>query len=118
MPVVSVQLKTLLLKCLPLSLNELKNITQNLAGEKAVQSSANPGDVLEYTLTTNNSRASEITNYAISYYIGDLLDYAELDASYLGSAGRSSLRIRKKILRGRANFASKPGNNKVFQGQS
>ncbi len=57
----------------------VKNVTQNLEGQKALESKVNAGDVLDYTLTTINSSAYNKTDYIVSDYIGDILDYADLD---------------------------------------
>lgn len=57
----------------------VKNITQNLEGQKALESTVKPGDVLEYSLTTINSNAYNKNDYVVSDYIGDIMDYADLD---------------------------------------
>lgn len=68
---------------------KVKNITQNLSGKKALNSTVHAGDVIEYSLVTYNSRESNINNYVISDYIGDILDYADIDLGYLSSHGGS-----------------------------
>lgn len=65
----------------------VKNVTQNLEGDAAVNSVVRAGDVLEYTLTTINSQRYNQDNYVIEDYIGDILDYADLDLAALQASG-------------------------------
>lgn len=60
-----------------------QNITQNLNADDTAKNKAKAGDVIEYTLTVHNSYTYDRPNYTISDYIGDILDYADLDTSYL-----------------------------------
>jgi hypothetical protein len=46
-----------------------------------------PSDVLEYNLTTYNGRPSDINNYEIKDYVGDVLDYADIDRGFLAGQG-------------------------------
>lgn len=63
----------------------VKNITQGLDGDKAVNSTVKAGDVLEYTLTTSNAQEYNKNDYVVSDYVGDILDYADLDMDSLAA---------------------------------
>jgi uncharacterized repeat protein (TIGR01451 family) len=63
----------------------VSNITQNLKGNKALESAVRPGDVLEYSLLTTNGNDSEITEHEIIDYVGDILDYADIDEEFLAT---------------------------------
>ncbi|MDQ2973678.1 MAG: hypothetical protein M3Q79_04335 [bacterium] len=63
----------------------VKNVTQNLEGDAAIKSTVKPGDVIEYKLTTTNSQAYDKKDYMASDYVGDILDYAELDMESLAA---------------------------------
>lgn len=64
-----------------------KNLTQNLSEEQTLSKSAKAGDTIEYSLITHNSYNYDRTNINVSDYIGDLLDYANLDMAFLESQG-------------------------------
>lgn len=66
---------------------DVKNVTRNLSGEKATEFSASPGDIIEYSLSTTNSRTSDIENYTVTDYVGDLTDYADIQTDFLSSQG-------------------------------
>ena len=65
----------------------VKNITQDLEGEEAINSKVNGGDILEYTLTTTNTQNYERTDVTVTDYIGDLLDYSKLDLASIEADG-------------------------------
>lgn len=65
----------------------VRNITKDLSGEIAIETEVGPNDVLEYTLTTSNSQDYERINIGVSDYIGDVLDYATLDETFLEEQG-------------------------------
>jgi plastocyanin len=69
----------------PGQFKEAKNLTQNLSGEEAADSTVRPGDTIEFTLTTTNSNDKDIKGYEIIDYVGDIIEYAELDQSHLAS---------------------------------
>lgn len=72
----------------PLSQNKTaKNLSMNLDEEATVEAKAEAGNVIEYSLTTHNSYGYDRNNVATSDYIGDVLDYATLDMSYLEQQG-------------------------------
>lgn len=66
---------------------EVANKTQNTSGELAQKTTVQPGDVLEYTITTTNTEGHDRTGVTISDYIGDILDYASLDTEKLAASG-------------------------------
>jgi hypothetical protein len=74
------------------------NATKNLSGDAAVTPKVNGGDVLEYTLTTTNSQNFDRENITISDYIGDILDYADLDSAFLKEQGGTFDEASKKVL--------------------
>ncbi len=65
----------------------VENITQDLLGEDAINSKVQAGDVLEYQLSTLNSQDYERTGILVTDYIGDILEYAELDLAHLEKNG-------------------------------
>lgn len=75
-----------------------KNITQNLDPSQTVNTKAKAGDIIEYTLTTTNSNVVERTGYIVEDYIGDLLDYAELDMQFLATQGGSFSPDKKAVI--------------------
>ena len=62
------------------------NITQNTSGDIAQRTIVKAGDVLEYTITTTNTQGYERANVTVSDYIGDVLDYANLDTAKLNES--------------------------------
>ncbi len=65
-----------------------RNITQNVAD--ANNTTAHPGDVIEYTLSATNSANVPITKYVFQENISDILDYADtvdLHGATLGKLG-------------------------------
>lgn len=75
----------------------VKNITQNLSGDEALSKPAKPDDIIEYTLLTSNSGTVDKLHYVVEDYVGDLLDYAELDMPFLASQGGVYEAETKKI---------------------
>lgn len=62
-----------------------KNITQAIAD--ANNTTANGGDVIEYSLTTKNVGEKKIDNHSLaSESIADVLEYADLDITSIGDA--------------------------------
>lgn len=64
-----------------------ENITQKLSNADTLKKKANGGDVILYTLTTRNSTSYDRTNYTITDKIGDILDYADVDLTFLAKSG-------------------------------
>ena len=64
-----------------------QNVTQKLDDKSTPLTKAKAGDVIEYTLNVTNSYTYDRANYAISDYIGDLLDYTNLDQTFLAQQG-------------------------------
>ena len=67
----------------------VSNITQELDGEEALNSKVRAGDVLEYSLTTINTQNYNRIEIKIQDYIGDVLEYADLDMEFLKEQGGS-----------------------------
>jgi hypothetical protein len=66
---------------------KVKNITRGGTLSKNNLSSARAGDIIEYTLITTNPNVVARENYLVDDYIGDLLDYADIDLAFLESQG-------------------------------
>jgi uncharacterized repeat protein (TIGR01451 family) len=77
---------------------QVKNITQNLKGENALQSKVRAGDLLEYTLVTYNGSDHPVTGYVVKDFIGDVTDYADVDYSFLGEQGGTYDKQSKEII--------------------
>jgi len=71
----------------PGSTKSVTNITQNLSGNQAISTTVNGGDVIEYKLITANSNTSAKTGYEVIDYVGDVLEYADLDMAFLAAEG-------------------------------
>lgn len=61
----------------------VSNLTQHLNGQSALSSEVHPGDVLEYSLTTYNGRSKDMLGYDVRDYVGDVMDYADIDRDFL-----------------------------------
>lgn len=93
----------------------VKNITQNLEGDKALNSIVKAGDVLEYTLTTSNTQDFERKNVTITDYVGDILEYATLDEAYLKQQGGTFDTGTKKVSFVLGSVAAKSDVAKTFK---
>ena len=67
------------------------NVTQGLAPDQTMTTPARAADILEYTLVATNSNSTAIKDFVIEDYIGDVLDYANLDPTFLASQGGTYL---------------------------
>ncbi len=94
---------------------KVKNITQNLEGDKAINSIVRAGDVIEYTLVTTNSQNYDRKGYMISDYIGDVLDYATLDQPFLQQQGGNYDVSSKKITWANTTIGANKDIQKVFR---
>lgn len=63
------------------------NISQKLTPATTQTTKANGGDVIEYAITTHNSFDYDRANYTVSDYIGDVMDYADVDQAFLIQQG-------------------------------
>jgi hypothetical protein len=81
----------------PKRVKRVQNITQNLTSAKTLVTKAKASDVIEYSLVTTNTNNVAINNYKIEDYIGDLLDYSNLDQEFLKSQGGSFSSTTKTI---------------------
>lgn len=63
-----------------------RNVTQNISDANGT--TANPGDVIEYTLTTTNTGKITIKDYQVNESIGDILDYADVVDLHGGTQGQ------------------------------
>jgi len=77
----------------------VKNITQDIEGDAVTDQGSKvfAGDVLEYTLTTNNTQGYDRVGIDVSDYIGDLLDYAVIDTAFIEEQGGVYDRETNKI---------------------
>ena len=94
---------------------DVKNVTKNLIGNNALNTTVNAGDVLEYTLTTSNTHTSDITEYDIKDYVGDILDYAEVDLEFLGSQGGIFDKSANEVVWAKQKLPAKSEAIKVFR---
>ena len=70
---------------LPVASKKARNITQSIVD--ANNTTANGGDIIEYSLITKNVGQSKIDNYTLmSENIADILEYADLDTNSIGNA--------------------------------
>lgn len=93
----------------------VKNITQNLSGDEAINSTVKPGDELEYSLITFNSQSTPAANFEISDFIGDILDYADLDNGFLAQQGGSFDDANKKVVWANQTLNAGEDNLKTFR---
>jgi hypothetical protein len=88
----------------------VENITQKLVGNDAVNATVKAGDELEYTLSTLNSQNYDRVDITVADYIGDILDYAELDIATLEKSGGRFDKDSKKVIWDKVFI---PANSKV-----
>lgn len=82
-----------------------KNITQRI--DNANNTTAKPGDVIEYTLTTTNVGNQTIKDYQVSEGIADVLDYADVVDLHGGTKGEYELVTwPKQDIRGGASITN------------
>lgn len=74
------------------------NVTQGLTADKTLETPARASDVIEYSLLTSNPNKTEITDYTVEDYIGDLLDYADLDLAFLAKQGGTYDAASQKVI--------------------
>jgi len=74
-----------------------RNLTQNLTDAKTLTSKAKSADTIEYQLITRNSFSYDRINVNVSDYIGDILDYSNLDKAFLSQQGGSYDETAKTI---------------------
>lgn len=71
----------------PANLKKVRNITLGLSAEKSLTTPARAGDILEYSLITTNTNVVARSSVSVEDYIGDVLDYADLDKAFLSTQG-------------------------------
>lgn len=64
-----------------------RNLTQSLDENATTGTKARAGDTIEYSLITRNSYDYDRAGVATTDYIGDILDYANLDEAFLAQQG-------------------------------
>ncbi|MBW3569095.1 hypothetical protein KY385_03110 [Candidatus Parcubacteria bacterium] len=102
--------------CKPPELDkEARNITQNLSSRLTSSTKARAGDVIEYTLTTANKNEVELVKYDIEDNIGDILDYADIDKSFLSEQGGSFSADKKTVAWTDQTIAANSSSKKVFR---
>lgn len=94
---------------------EVTNITQNVSDDEAIETKIQPGDVLEYRLITSNTGSGPIESYVVSDYVGDLLDYANLDVEFLESQGGSYDENAKKVVWTNVTLDAESDTVKLFR---
>lgn len=102
--------------CLPPERKKLaENITQRLSTTLTAASLAKPDNVVEYTLVTTNKNDVDIVQYDIEDNIADLLDYAELDKSFLAKEQGQLLADKKTIAWPKQTITAGQTDKKVFR---
>jgi hypothetical protein len=96
-------------------MKKIKNITQNLEGDKAIAAKLQAGDVLEYSLITSNTQDYARKDYVVVDYVGDILDYADVDTAFLTTQGGTFDTATKKISFKVPSIAAKTDLTKVFR---
>ncbi len=81
----------------PDRLKSAQNLTRQLTPQQTLSTKAKAGDTIEYTLTTTNRNDTELKDYLIEDYVGDLLDYATVDTAFLSQQGGMYSAISKKV---------------------
>ena len=82
---------------LPISrLKSVKIIDSGVEGEAALKTKVKAGNTIEYKLVTSNTQSFD-RQYDIEDYIGDLLDYADLDLNHLSQQGGKFNAAAKKV---------------------
>jgi hypothetical protein len=99
----------------PKRTKSVQNITQKLNSAKSILSKARASDILEYSLTTTNSNDATINDYVIEDYVGDLLNYAEIDQTFLKAQGGSFSTEKKTITWPKQAIAAHANVKKEFR---
>jgi hypothetical protein len=94
---------------------QVRNITQNLNGENALQSKVRAGDIHEYTLVTYNGSNQPVTGYVVKDFIGDVTDYADVDYSFLREQGGTYDKQAKEIIWTNQQINPRQGAAKKFR---
>ncbi len=91
------------------------NKTRNLSPALTTQTAAKAGDVIEYTLITKTTGDKPVQNYTIEDYIGDVLDYADLDMTSVFAQGGKFSSNEKKIIWEKQTIPVGNGLTKTFK---
>lgn len=92
------------------------NLTQNLSAKQTTAIPAKANDVIEYTLITKSKTGKVVNNYTIEDYVGDLLDYAELDMASISAQGGKYNTSNKNIVWENQTIPAEPtGLKKTFK---
>lgn len=91
------------------------NMTQNLSPAQTTQTVAKAGDVIEYTLLTKVKGTKQIENHTIEDYVGDLLDYSDLDMASVSASGGKYVASSKKIVWEKQTIPLESGLKKTFR---
>lgn len=94
---------------------KVKNITQNLDGDKVLNSTVRAGDVLEYTLTTTNTQTYDRKGVTIADYVGDVMDYADIDQTFLAAQGGTLDSAAKKVMWSNVSITAGKDVQKMFR---
>lgn len=94
---------------------DVKNVTKNLQGIDALNTTVNAGDILEYSLTTSNTQSQAILGYDVKDYVGDLLDYSELDIESIKAQGGDFDASTKQVIWKNQSLSAKSDLIKTFR---
>lgn len=97
-------------------LKKASNITQNLDTDKTITAKARAGDILEYSLiSTNTNYVAAKSSVVIEDYIGDILDYANIDEAFLAAQGGTFDKTAKKVIWANQEIAPNGQVTKLFR---
>lgn len=100
---------------LPISrFKTVKILDGNLEGEQALRTKLKGGNTIEYKLVVSNTQSFD-RQYDIEDYVGDLLDYADLDMAYLGQQGGKFNAATKKVSWANQTLKAKEDTAKTFR---
>jgi Domain of unknown function DUF11 len=91
------------------------NITQKLDAAQTLNTKVKAGDVIEYKLVTTNNNTVDKTGVTIEDYIGDVLDYADLDQAYLEQQGGKFNATTKTVYWNDQTLGAKAKVEKAFR---
>lgn len=93
----------------------VSNVTQKLSGQAAINSDVLPGDVIEYNLTTYNGRPTDMSGYQVKDYVGDILDYGDIDRAFLSQQGGSFNDQTKEVVWANQTLKAQQDNVRKFR---
>jgi len=94
---------------------EVTNITKNVSGQEALNTKVSAGDVLEYKLITTNSRDTEIKDFTVKDYVGDIIEYSDIDLAFLAKQGGTYDKATKSVVWDKQTLSSASDTVRKFR---